>query len=247
MRVRAVLLAAALAAAPLGARAADLTVWWEKGYNPDEDLSVRELVTAFGKKTGKEVQLAFFTAGELPGRTSAAVEAGHPPDFLYGLDVVTLDFPRWAYEGRLVALSDALGPLAAQFDRDAIEDATMLDGSTGRHGLFALPMGRATDHIHAWRALLERAGLTLADVPKEWEPFWAFWCDKVQPAVRKATGRDDLYGVALAMSAEESGDTEVQFRQFVDAYEADYVTREGRLVIDEPEVRGKLVKALDAY
>ena len=37
------------------------------------------------------------------------------------------------------------------------------------------------------------------------------------------------------------------FRQFVHAYEADYVTRDGRLVIDEPEVRAGLAKALDGY
>ena len=61
-------------------------------------------------------------------------------------------------------------------------------------------MARITNHVHVWRSLLERAGFTLADIPKEWEPFWSFWCDKVQPAVRKATGRDDIYGVGLAMS-----------------------------------------------
>ena len=33
----------------------------------------------------------------------------------------------------------------------------------------------------------------------------------------------------------------------MDAYEADYVTRDGRLVIDEPEVRDRLIKALDGY
>ena len=33
----------------------------------------------------------------------------------------------------------------------------------------------------------------------------------------------------------------------MDAYGADYVTRDGRLVIDEPEVRARLVEALDGY
>ena len=32
MRSRAVILAAAIVIAPLGAKAADLVVWWEKGY-----------------------------------------------------------------------------------------------------------------------------------------------------------------------------------------------------------------------
>jgi multiple sugar transport system substrate-binding protein len=251
MRVRAILLAAALVLAPLDARAADLVVWWAKGFYPEEDQAVRELVAAFGKETGREVQLAFYAQqGELPARTAAAVEAGRPPDFVYGIGISLLYFPRWAHEGRLVDLTDALGPSAAQFDKDAIADATLLDGSTGRRGLYALPMGRNTNHVHAWRSLLERAGLTLGDVPKEWEPFWSFWCDKVQPAVRKATGREDFWGVGLPMGAAGAGDntdTGLDFRQFVHAYEADYVTRDGKLVIDEPEVRAGLIEALAAY
>src|SRR5919206_433673 len=82
---------------------------------------------------------------------------------------------------------------------------------------------------------------------KEWGPFWAFWCDKVQPAIRKATGRDDVYGIGLAMSYNPAGEVEINFRQFVEAYEADYVTRDGRLVIDQPEVRDRLIEALAAY
>ena len=42
-------------------------------------------------------------------------------------------------------------------------------------------------------------------------------------------------------------DTVDQFFQFVAAYEADYVTPDGRLVIDDPNIRQKLVAALDAY
>ena len=42
-------------------------------------------------------------------------------------------------------------------------------------------------------------------------------------------------------------DADDQFKQFVAAYGADYVTRDGRLVVDKPEVRARLVKALDSY
>ena len=94
-------------------------------------------------------------------------------------------------------------------------------------------MGLATNHVHVWRSLLEQAGFTLADIPKEWEAFWSFWCDQVQPAVRKATGRDDIYGVGLPMSA-EAIDTRIEFEQFMQAYEAHYVTRDGKLIIDDP-------------
>ena len=104
----------------------------------------------------------------------------------------------------------------------------------------------STHRVHVWKSLLERAGFTLADIPKEWDAFWAFWCDQVQPAVRKALGRDDMWGVGLSMSAARI-DTQNGLWQFVSAYEANYVTQDGRLVIDDPEVRRKLIKALDGY
>ncbi len=248
MQVRAVLLAAALALAPLSVRAADLVVWWEKGWNPEEDEAVHEIIAAFERKTGKRVELALLAPqGDLPGRTAAAVEAGRPPDLVYGTDVAYLHFARWAHEGRLADLAEALGPLADQFDRDTLDQTTQLDATTGRRGLHALPVGRVSNHVHVWKSLLEQAGFTLADVPKEWDAFWSFWCDKVQPAVRRATGRDDLYGVGLSMAALPAGDTDSNFLQFVAAYQADYVTRDGRLVIDEPAVRAGLVEALDGY
>jgi multiple sugar transport system substrate-binding protein len=44
-----------------------------------------------------------------------------------------------------------------------------------------------------------------------------------------------------------SADTQAGIWQFIHAYEADYVTRDGRLVIDEPEVRHRLIQAVDGY
>ena len=59
MRARAVVLAAALVLAPLGAEAADLVVWWEQGFYAQEDEAVREIIAAFEQDTGKHVEVAF--------------------------------------------------------------------------------------------------------------------------------------------------------------------------------------------
>jgi multiple sugar transport system substrate-binding protein len=158
MRVRAILLAAVLVLAPLSAWAADLVVWWEKGYNPDEDQTAQEMVVAFERKTGHKVELIFHTLDDLPGKAAAAVGSGHPPDFVYGNDVAEIYFARWAHEGQLADLTDALGPLIVQFEKDALDQSTLLDPTTGRRGLYTLPIGRVTNHVHVWKSLLERAG-----------------------------------------------------------------------------------------
>jgi multiple sugar transport system substrate-binding protein len=242
---RILIFAAALIFAPLGARAADLVVWWNEGWTAQEDEAVREIVAAFEQKTGKQVDLVFHPEQELPDIVVAAVEAGEPPDFVFSV-VGIQDDAQWAYEGRLVDLTDAVGYFADLFDPYALDQVTLLDGTTGRRGLYLLPVGFSTHHVHAWKSLLEHAGFTLADIPSEWEAFWTFWCDQLQPAVRRALGRDDIWAVGLTMSV-ESRDTTNGINQFMDAYEADYVTRDGRLVIDDPEVRRRFVKAIDSY
>ena len=246
MRRAAGALALALALAPLGARAADLVVWWEEGQAAEEDAAVREIIAAFEQKAGKQVELVLGPQEQIASDLVAAVEAGRrTPDFAFTV-ADTQPYHQWAYEGQLVDLSAAVGHFSDLFDPDALGAVTLLDGTTGRRGLYLLPMGFSTHHVHAWKSLIERAGFTSADIPKEWDAFWAFWCDKVQPAVREALGRDDVWGVGLPMSA-TSVDTSNGIWQFIDAYEANYVTRDGRLAIDDPEIRQRLIKAIDSY
>jgi multiple sugar transport system substrate-binding protein len=154
-------------------------------------------------------------------------------------------YGQWAEEGRLIDLSDVIGPFASLFDPDALRYATLLDATTSRRALHALPMAFSAKDVHVWRNLLEQAGFTLADVPKQWDAFWSFWCDHVQPAVRHAAGREDIWAVGLSMSAEI--DTQVQFQQFMEAYQAKYVVREGSLIIEDPEIRRRLIRVMESY
>jgi multiple sugar transport system substrate-binding protein len=82
MYAGAVLVILALILAPLGAKAADLVVWWDKGYYPEEDAAVAELVAAFEQKTGKRVELVSHLSWEMLDKVQAAIDAGRPPDFI---------------------------------------------------------------------------------------------------------------------------------------------------------------------
>jgi multiple sugar transport system substrate-binding protein len=242
MRIRAIILAAAIFMAPLGAMAADLVIWWDEGYYPEEREAVEEIVAAFEQEAGKQVELVFYPQDELPDKISATFEVGQPPDFAFGLDL-TVYIPKWALEDRLADLTEAIGTFSNVFDPDALEVAMLRNQRTGEKALYALPMGRTSNHLHVWKSLLEQAGFTLDDIPKEWEAFWAFWCDQVQPVVRRITGRDDVWGAGLPMSA-GNYDTWFQFYQFLIAYDANYLSREGRLILDNPEKGGSCLRSL---
>jgi ABC-type glycerol-3-phosphate transport system substrate-binding protein len=152
MRRQVIVLAAALhIAAPLGAKAADLVVWWEKGFTVEEDEAVAEIIGAFEQDTGKQVEVVFYPQAELPGEIEAALEAGKPPDFAFGLDASSY-VAQWAFDDRLVDLSDAIGFFANMFDTEALASVVLVNGKLGHEALYALPMGRPRPSSTSGRA-----------------------------------------------------------------------------------------------
>ena len=124
---------------PSRARAADLVVWWEKGFNPEEDgRSGRSSPPSSGRPASRsssilpshDDMLAKIVARSRPGSRPISCSATRP-----------IGTPRqWADEDRLVDLSDVIGPFASLFDPDALGYATLFDATTGRRALYALPM-----------------------------------------------------------------------------------------------------------
>jgi ABC-type glycerol-3-phosphate transport system substrate-binding protein len=77
VQVRTILLAGALALAPIGAWAADFVVWWEQGINPPGGEAVTEIVAAFEQGLGKKVEVTFYDDLELPTRLFRTFGAAH--------------------------------------------------------------------------------------------------------------------------------------------------------------------------
>ena len=72
-RIPGAILGALLLLAPPGARAADLVVWWPKGYYAEEDTAVRDTIAAFEQDSGKKVELIFYSDQELLDRIAAGL------------------------------------------------------------------------------------------------------------------------------------------------------------------------------
>jgi hypothetical protein len=89
MRSRAVILAVAIVMAPPGAGAADLVVWWEKGFYAQRDGSISEIVAAFEQGTGQrldwrrmdlenEVAKAIVAVSDAKRRLSSSIRSHKP-------------------------------------------------------------------------------------------------------------------------------------------------------------------------
>ncbi len=135
-------LAAALlfAACSLPALAQEtLVVYWTKGFYPQEDKALDEMIDKFQKKTGVKVELSRYSPQESVPKAVAALDSGTPPDVAYG-DVFDFQVAgKWAAEGRLEDLSDILVPMKANFLPVTLETVYLL--------LLRLP-DEAPDHAY---------------------------------------------------------------------------------------------------
>jgi multiple sugar transport system substrate-binding protein len=235
----------ALVALPLPVLAADLTIAWEEGFYPEEDKAVEALVAAYEQETGQDVELTFYPQDDVANEMLAALDAGTPPDLLVSLAGANI-LARWAYDDVLADLSDVLGPIEGQFYPGVLDYVRLLNGETGETAYYAVPVAQFGHYIHVWKSLLDQAGIGLDDIPQEWDAFWAFWCDTVQPAVREATGREDIWGIGLPMSPDAS-DTLTGLDQFRGAHGVDYLASDGTSMLDDPAAKEKVAAILADY
>jgi multiple sugar transport system substrate-binding protein len=222
-----------------------LTVWWVKGFYKSEDDALFEAIKKFEAKSGVKVELSQYAVQDMIPKTVAALDAGSPPDLAYA-DVYDFQVAgKWAYEGKLEDISAVLEPLKGSFAPNTLETANLYSDKAKKKAYYAFPIKQQTMHVQYWGDLLETAGFKDSDVPKTWKEYWAFWCDKAQPALRKATGKRD-YAIGNPMGV-DSSDSFYSFLTFMDAYNVKLVDDDGKLLVDDPNVKKGLIGALTDY
>jgi multiple sugar transport system substrate-binding protein len=222
-----------------------LVLYWSKGFYPQEDKALDDVVAKFQKKTGVKVELSRYAPQEMIPKTVAALDAGNPPDVVYG-DVFDFQVAgKWAYEGRLEDLSDILNPMKAKFLPNTVETTNMWNEKAKKRAYYAFPVKRQTMHIQYWKDMLADAGFKESDIPKDWKGYFAFWCGKVQEGYRKKTGKR-VYSVGSPMGV-DSSDSFYSFLTYMDAYNVKLVDDNGKLLVDEKQAREGLANALRDY
>jgi len=250
MQLRKLAIAIAAGAAMLvGSTAAQaqqkLTVWWVKGFYKSEDDALYDAIKKYEAKTGVKIELSQYPIQDMIPKTVSALDSGTPPDVAYA-DVYDFQVAgKWAYDGKLEDISDIITPMKDRFAKNTVETAYLYNDKTKKRAYYAFPMKQQTMHIEVWGDMLEKAGYKLTDLPTKWDDYWKFWCEKVQPAYRKATG-ERAFAIGVPMGV-DSSDAFYSFLTFMDAYNVKLVDDNGKLLVDDPKVKAGLIKAMADY
>src|SRR4029077_6874006 len=95
---------------------------------------------------------------------------------------------------------------------------------------------------HIWRPLVEKAGYKIEDIPKTWDDYYGFF-KLVQKKLREQ-GMRNVYGLGFQVTT-NGADPNSTFNYFLNAYGGqNIVTKDGKLHLDDPQVREAAIKAL---
>jgi len=220
-----------------------LTIWWNRGYYPEQDEALQKVITGWQQKTGKKVELLFFSEDDILQEVIHALAAGKSPDILFSERAEFTLIPQWAREGKLLDVSDVIEPAKNSYDNTALKSAYFYNDVESKSANYAVPIMQQSIHIHYWYDLIRQAGLG-EEIPQKWDEFWQFW-QKAQKVLRQQ-GQDNIYALGLPMSI-YSTDTYLIFEQMLQANNLQILDKQGKLQIDKPAVRKKIIEILDWY
>src|SRR5271157_724580 len=234
--------AAGTLARPYIANAAATTaeVWWPQGFVPEEDVAIKKIVADYEKASGNTIDLSIAPFAPQRQKIVAAVQSGVVPDVFRNNpdEIVAL----YAWDDKLVDVSDVVETQKEEYTETALLNTYCYNSITKNRSFYGVPDGTAVLPNHVWRPLVEKAGYKIEDIPNTWDAYYDFF-KEVQKKLR-AQGVRNVYGLGLNVTT-NGNDPNFVFNYFLIAYGGQgIVTKDGKLHLDDPQVREAAIRAL---
>jgi len=168
------------------------------------------------------------------------VTSGTVPDLFQNnpFEIVAL----FAWDDKLVDVGDVVETQKEEYTEAALLSAYCYNRVEKRRSYYGVPYTASVSANHIWRSLVEKAGYKIEDIPKTWDAFYDFF-KPVQKKLREQ-GTRNVYGLGFQVTT-NGVDPNSTFNYFLIAYGGqNIVTKDGKLHLDDPQVREAAVEAL---
>lgn len=203
-----------------GGSSKKIRVWWDKGYYPAEGESVKAAIKAWEKSSGKTAELTLLATDSFPGKMTAAVQAGNPPEVAFGNVIPTAIYAR---DDVLADCTDVVK--SAQLTDSALKGGYMYNAKKDSSAYYGVPLGTTTTMLFHWKSMLQEVGVS-EPLPTGWNDFWQVFKD-AQKSYRAKKG-GDTYGIGWTLSS-GSEDTNEMIRFALMSFGVDLITDDMRL------------------
>jgi multiple sugar transport system substrate-binding protein len=218
------------------------TVWQVQGFVPQEDEAFRKTVADYEKASGNKIDLSVMPFQALNQKAISAITSGEVPDVIFH-DAPATILPQTALDDKLEDVSDVVEAQKSKLSETALLSSTYYNATTKQRSIYLVPVKQAVAPFHIWGDLVTKAGFKLSDAPNTWDAFWDFF-KPVQTALR-AKGMRKLYAMGMQITTVGPNDGNGLFAHFLIANGGqNIVTRDGKLHVDDPQVREAAIKSV---
>ena len=222
------------------AAAKTATVWWVQGYAEEEDIAFKQIVADYEQASGNTIDYSIIPYAPIRQKIVAALTSGVVPDLFPNnpFEIIAL----LAWDDKLIDVTDVVETQREKYNETALLSVRCYNHAAKTRGVYGVPYAIDVFTNHIWRSLIEKAGNKIDDIPKTWDAFYDFF-KGVQKKLREQ-GMRNVYGLGFQLTT--SGvDSNAFFDQFLIAYGGqNIVSRDGKLHLDDPQVREAAIKAL---
>ena len=218
------------------------TVWQVQGFVPQEDEAFRKTVADYEKASGNKIDLSVMPFQALNQKAISAITSGDVPDVIFH-DAPATILPQNALDNKLEDVTDVVEPQKSKLSETALLNSTFYNATTRRRSFYLVPVKQAVAPFHIWGDLVTKAGFKLSDAPKTWDAFWDFF-KPVQTELH-AKGMRRVYAMGMQITTVGPNDGNGLFAHFLIANGGqDIVTKDGKLHVDDPQVREAAIKSV---
>jgi multiple sugar transport system substrate-binding protein len=222
------------------AAATTATVWWVQGFVEEEDIAFKKVVDDYHKASGNTIDYSIVPFAPLRQKLVSAVTSGVVPDLVPTTPAEA--YVLFAWNDKLTDVSDVIATQKDEYSPTALLSATCYNNVEKRRSYYGVPYTSATQPHHVWRSMIERAGLRIDDIPQTFDRYYDFF-KEVQKRLR-ARGERKVYGLGFQVTT-NGNDPNNLFNHFLIAYGgAGIVSKDGKLHLDDTQVREAAIKAL---
>ena len=224
------------------AQAKTASVLWVQGFVKEEDEAFKNTVAAYEKASGNKIDFSLIPFGPAMQKIVAGLTSGDTPDIMYHAIADQTVVPQNTWNDKLVDVSDVVETQKAHFHPTALLTSQYYNNVTKQRGYTYVPIKCGVSPFHVWNSLVEKAGFKLSDAPKTWDAFWDFF-KPMQKKLRETQRNIYVHGLQPTTNGPADGNT--LFHHFLIANGGDdIVTPDGRVHLDDPQVKEAVVKSL---
>jgi multiple sugar transport system substrate-binding protein len=225
------------------AQAKTAVYWAGQGFIPQEDAAMRQVCEDYMKASGNKLDYSLMPFMALNQKTISALTSGDVPDLIF-MDAPETILPQNAWDDKIVDVSDVVAPFESQLSETAKLNSTFYNKATKKRSYYICPIKQGATPFHIWGDLVEKAGLKMEEIPKNWDGIWNYL--KQAQAPLRSKGMRKIYACGLQITTVGPNDGNNLFRHFLIANGGeDILATDGKLRTDDPKVREAAIKSVE--